>query len=244
MAEMLLALDQASAAHEHVKHVLKHAPNDAATRHLEGMVLDALDQPDAALAAFEHANRLEPGNAVYQTSLQAAVDGFESHGGGATVALATSTDMPSPVAADAAAPPPSPVPALPPAEAASTAQAARQEIDFASANEATMPDMILAVAAQSLAANELDKAEKSLSVAVRRWSNHPGLWRALGLCHYRRGRWQEAQVALTKAVSLDSTQALSYFLLGATLRQLGDQAEAERNLARAAELDPRYAAQR
>lgn len=66
------------------------------------------------------------------------------------------------------------------------------------------------------------------------------LYRVLGAAHYRRGEYQAAQIALAQALSLDKSDALSYFLMGSTLAKLGQSETAARCFAEAARLDPRY----
>ncbi len=65
--------------------------------------------------------------------------------------------------------------------------------------------------------------------------------RLLGTAQYRQGRYSAAQSAFATALSLDNTAGLSYFLMGCTLRKLGQQDAAATHFARAAELDPRFA---
>ena len=66
------------------------------------------------------------------------------------------------------------------------------------------------------------------------------LYRLLGTAHYRRGEYQAAQIALRQALSLDKSDALSYFLMGSTLLKLGQSETAARCYAEAARLDPRF----
>ncbi len=99
----------------------------------------------------------------------------------------------------------------------------------------------LAAATAALQRNAPEESIQLLSAALEVTPSDARLWRALGVSHYRRGAYGEAQVVLAKAVSLDATDPLSYFLLGATLRQLGRTSESERHLTAAAEIDPRYA---
>lgn len=102
----------------------------------------------------------------------------------------------------------------------------------------------LAAATAALQRNDVEESAQLISAALAHAPNDVRLLRALAVCHYRRGAYGEAQVVLAKAVSLDSRDPLSYFLLGAALRRLGQTADADRHFAKAAELDPRYATQR
>jgi tetratricopeptide (TPR) repeat protein len=67
------------------------------------------------------------------------------------------------------------------------------------------------------------------------------LYRVLGTAHYRRGEYQAAQAALCQALSLDKSDALSYFLMGSTLDKLADHEAAQRCFSEAARLDRRFA---
>jgi Flp pilus assembly protein TadD len=126
-------------------------------------------------------------------------------------------------------------------------QTAAQAVAAPEANATRLPqdvDATLAAATKALERNEPAESERLLSAALRYAPADARLWRALGVSHYRRGDYGEAQVVLAKAVSLDTADPLSYFLLGATLRQMGRTAEAGQQFATAARLDPRYAAWR
>jgi Flp pilus assembly protein TadD len=99
----------------------------------------------------------------------------------------------------------------------------------------------LQAAAAALERNDTEESIQLVSAALTYAPDDVRLLRTLGASHYRRGEYGPAQVVLAKAVSLDSIDPLSYFLLGATLRQMGQTTDADRHLATAAKLDPRYA---
>ena len=61
----------------------------------------------------------------------------------------------------------------------------------------------------------------------------------LGAAQYRLGNYNAAQVAIGQALSLDKSDALTYFLMGSTLARLGQNQAAERQFSEAARLDPR-----
>jgi uncharacterized protein HemY len=58
---------------------------------------------------------------------------------------------------------------------------------------------------------------------------------------YRMRRYSEAEAALRQSLSLDNSQALSYFLLGSALEHLGQPEAGGRYRSEAARLDSRYA---
>jgi Flp pilus assembly protein TadD len=78
--------------------------------------------------------------------------------------------------------------------------------------------------------------------AVTRFPHDASVHRALGLAYYRSGDYLNAHQSLRLAIDMDKSNALSYFLLGATLRKLGRTAEADAALAEAAARDAKYAA--
>ncbi len=75
---------------------------------------------------------------------------------------------------------------------------------------------------------------------LSRWPDQPVLQRTLGLAHWQRGDYAAAQVSLQQSLSLDNRSALTYFLLGSSLKRLGQTASAERHLEMAARLDRRF----
>ncbi len=87
--------------------------------------------------------------------------------------------------------------------------------------------------------------QTAIAAAQRGLTETPGqsaaLHRVLGAAQYRRGDYQAAQTELAQALSLDKTDALSYFLMSATLEKLDSHEAAARYRAEAARLDGRYA---
>jgi Flp pilus assembly protein TadD len=193
LAEILLEANQPEQALEHAQFVVERAPQEAAPRHVVGLILEAAGRTDEALAHFQQATDLEPANEVYRLSFQTT--------------------------AEAIAGPQTPHNQTSPSGIEST----------------------LAAATEALQRGAPEESVRLLSAALATAPNDSRLLRALGLAHYRRGEYGEAQVVLAKAVSLDTTDPLSYFLLGATLRQMGQTAAADEQTAMAARLDPRYA---
>ncbi len=91
---------------------------------------------------------------------------------------------------------------------------------------------------------QTDLAARLLAEAIEMHRKSSTLYRALGTAHYLCEDFQAAQIALEKALSLDNTSALAYFLLGSTMAELGLVEEAASNFERAHRLDPRYPARR
>ena len=100
------------------------------------------------------------------------------------------------------------------------------------------------VAVEILRANDVSKhfgAVEILRGGLGQFPDSAALWRALGAAHQQQGDDQSAQSALRQALSLDNTSPLAYFLLGQSLRSLGQHEQARRNFQAAADLDGRYA---
>jgi tetratricopeptide (TPR) repeat protein len=98
-------------------------------------------------------------------------------------------------------------------------------------------------ASQAVAALEQGQPAQAAEIArsaLREHADSAALCRILGVAEYRRGRYAAAQSAFQQALSLDNTNGLSYFLMGCTLARLGQQAAADRHLAKARVLDPRF----
>jgi predicted Zn-dependent protease len=96
----------------------------------------------------------------------------------------------------------------------------------------------------SIAALKLEQSALSYELAshaVRRFPTSAALHRVRGLAAYRMRRYSDAEAALRQSLSLDNSQALSYFLLGSALEHLGKTEEGARYRSEAARLDSRYA---
>jgi len=76
---------------------------------------------------------------------------------------------------------------------------------------------------------------------ARRHPRSASLYRALGSAYFQQKAYKRAANALRRSLSLDSSNGLTYFLLGHALQKLGHVSEAERKFDRAAWLDPRFA---
>jgi len=114
----------------------------------------------------------------------------------------------------------------------------------AAAAEPRNVDLRLAAAAMLI---RYEQYEQALELALSAQSLHPGdpaPYRSLGTIHYRRGDYRAAYASLSRAISLDKAHPLSYFLMGSTLRKLGEIDKAGWHFRKASELDSRFATQR
>lgn len=106
------------------------------------------------------------------------------------------------------------------------------------------PQIPLAAALVSLQYNQPKLAVDLLESAVTEVPDSAALYRVLGVAYYRRGDFASSQRALEKAVRLDSSSALSYFLMGCALAKLGQTDAAESHFRQARSIDPSCASWR
>ena len=100
-----------------------------------------------------------------------------------------------------------------------------------------------AAAIAALRSNHPQAAIDVLEPAARQFPRSAVIQRILGTAHYRRGDYRSAQAVLQQALSLDKSNALSYFLLGCTQTKLGATEAAERCFRQAQLLDPKFTVQ-
>jgi uncharacterized protein HemY len=106
------------------------------------------------------------------------------------------------------------------------------------------PQAALGASIEALKLEQPELAFELASAAVKRFPRSAGLHRVRGMAAYRLGRYAEAEAALRQSLSLDNSQALSYFLLGSALDRLGKTEQAQRYRSEAARLDARYASRK
>jgi Flp pilus assembly protein TadD len=114
----------------------------------------------------------------------------------------------------------------------------------AAAAEPNNVQLLLSAAATAL---RYDQDALALQLAQSAQSLHPGEaapQRTLATIYYRQGNYTAAREALSRAIALDKAHPLSYFLMGSTLRKLGEADTADWHFRQAAQLDPSYAARR
>jgi predicted Zn-dependent protease len=116
--------------------------------------------------------------------------------------------------------------------------AARDELRRAMAVEPQNPQIPIRAALYALELNQPETAGMVLDEAVVRFPGSPGVHRLCGLTLYRQGDYEASQVAFQQALSLDNTDALSYFLLGHSLERVGQSEAAAQQFQQARRLDP------
>lgn len=106
------------------------------------------------------------------------------------------------------------------------------------------PRIILSAATAALRYEQPELAVQLLKAAAARFAEHAAIHQTLGLAYYRLGDYPAAQDALSQAISLDKSNALSYFLMGCTLAKTGRTDAAEHYLRQAEAIDPRWTTRR
>lgn len=101
------------------------------------------------------------------------------------------------------------------------------------------PSMPVAAAVAALKANQPDMAVELLEPAQSRFPGDAPIKRVLAVARYRLGDYASSELLLQQALSLDNTDALSYFFLGCTLERLGRSEEAQRQFAEARAIEAR-----
>jgi tetratricopeptide (TPR) repeat protein len=115
------------------------------------------------------------------------------------------------------------------------------------------PQILISAASAALRYNQPAVAVELLRTAVAsgetpqnrgRLANSAAAHRILGAAYYKLGEFHLSQTALQQALSLDKSNALSYFLMGCTLAKLGQVDAADVNFRQAQAFDPRYTVER
>ena len=114
----------------------------------------------------------------------------------------------------------------------------------AAAAEPDNSGLLLAAAAMSLRYEQDELALEWVRSAISLHPADAAAQRTLATVYYRQGNYQGARAALSRAISLDKAHPLSYFLMGSTLRKLGEIDKADWNFQQAAQLDPSYTTRR
>jgi predicted Zn-dependent protease len=123
------------------------------------------------------------------------------------------------------------------------AAAAAPSKSFPPAAGPDSPDLAVVTTAKLLQAGKFDSALQLASAASAKYPDDVRLKHALASAQFESGDLKAAQVTLQQALSLDIRNALTYFLLGYTLKAQGDEQAAERHFAKARRLEPRLSSQ-
>jgi hypothetical protein len=99
----------------------------------------------------------------------------------------------------------------------------------------------LQVAVYALKFNKPQMAIEILVPARKKFPDSAAISRCLGAAHLQNGDYQASRICLEQAIAADKSDALSRFLMGCTLKRLGEFPAAQANFRQAAVLDPRYA---
>jgi tetratricopeptide (TPR) repeat protein len=222
---------------EHARPVLVAFPNDAEAHYQAALALDAMGQMAAALPHYEQAARLAPAEDAYQASYQAGIGSAIPPPAGGIIAASDGAAR-----ADCNN------------RAAHIAPAAyyddSNDEDGAAHSVATLrkvaeehPDneqAALDAAACALRAGEPQAAVEIATASLRAQRDSAPLLRMLGMAQFQSGDYGAAQASLGRAIALDKSSALAYFLMGSALARMGESQAARPYFDEAARLDPRY----
>ncbi len=253
MADVQLARENVRAAEQLLKSLVQDYPYDAASHHALALLLESTGRSELARTHFERAAAIDPDDPLF------ALSAFQNEGAArkaatialtaANVALATS---PTPEAAAARA--------VIAAAQSPEGQAAIREalillekgeedgalsaMQLACEQESLNTALPLAASVFLLRSEKADAAIVLLEAAAERQPKASTILRGLGAAYLQAGDFQAAQVVLQQAISLDSSDALAYFLVGQALQLQGRHADARAMMRAAVQLDPRFGQQR
>jgi tetratricopeptide (TPR) repeat protein len=233
LVDLYLFIDDHEGARLQAEQAAALAPQDARACHALGQALEAMGDFAGAGTQYERAIALDDKNEIYHLNLENLT------------AAAVASRPTSPKAVEPARPV-AVVPSSGPGAVVSDSAPATVPAGKSAAISATPNTAAFAVAqaVQALQSNQHELSIRIVRDGIERFGDDAALYRTLGTAQYRQGDYPAAQVALRKAVSLDKSHPLSYFLLSATLRKLGEEEEAARCFSQAADLDPSLAAWR
>ena len=273
-AEVDLENGRDAAARDRMERMVIRYPNDAQVRRACGLVYQAIGAEERAAECLARADALERGDAndsativpaAYETDLEEAAPAASS-----SVDIVAVSDEETLTAApvvleaeelrptEAEVETPSEVKAVLTAELNSQqyfdrgvaelglnqVEAAKASFEAAIAADSENTRLRTDAALQSLQSEQPELARTIAREGARKFPQSAGLHRLHGMAALRLGHNQEAEAALRQALSLDNSQALTYFLLGSVLDRLGKSDSAQWHLRQAAKLDGRYAVRR
>jgi tetratricopeptide (TPR) repeat protein len=260
-AEAALALGEYEQSAEFALWAVDQTPDHAAARYQAGRALEAAGQLNDAVEQYARAAQLAPEEHIYAESrrrlastLEPAVNvarvSAESESNITTIgksaadkSLARPESNRATSVIDDAMESESEV-ALRRGEAALAGGAIQSAQHFlTTAVKASTHDQTTACAAAILALR-YEQPEMAAELASLALQGHPRsatLYRIQGTASYRRGDYRSARTALERSLDIDRSQALSHFLLAATLEKLGQTEPAEEHYRRAHAMDARYA---
>jgi Flp pilus assembly protein TadD len=236
-AQLDLFADKPKAALAHARHVLVAYPDDPQAHYEAAVALDAMGAAADALPHYEKAAQLAPKEDIFQASYQAAIGAAvpPSMGSAETVNISDGTGRIDPAVDTIASyhgdPTNNPKAAVDQRLEALRAAARANPDD---------PQIALDAAIYALRQNQPHAAIEVATTAVTRNADSAPLWRTLGMAQCRDGDFVAAEASLRRAIALDKSNALAYFLMGSTLSREAQSEAARQYFDEAARLDPRF----
>jgi len=257
MIDVCLAANRIEEALRYAQAARSSFPDDAQVHYAAATVLDYASRQQEALACYEQAARLDPANEVYAVSYHAAREALlgrsaspilttapRAIGASNQTATVGSAGRSSACNCEGFAEGDEVAGLMDRADDA--LRTAQPELALALMREAAArrpddPQIVIRGATAALRYDHPDLAIELLEPAAARFAHVAAVHCTLAVARYRVGDYRASQVALRQALSLDKSSALTYFLMGCTLRKLGQLEQAEAHFRQAAMLDPRYA---
>jgi Flp pilus assembly protein TadD len=236
-AQLELFDDKPKQALERARRVLVAHPDDAQAHYEAALALDAMGGMADALPHYEKAAQLAPREEAYQASYQAALTATLPPPGSPAGRIKIPERARSAGSADNADR------ARTDDESPASDSAVRERLAAFYRAASAHPDdqqIPLDAAVYSLRQDRPEAAIAIATAGLQNFPDSPALYRVLGMAQYRHGDFAAARVSLGRALSLDKSNALAYFLMGSTLARLGEADAARKQFDKAARLDPRY----
>ena len=257
MIDVCLAASRIEEALRYAQAACSAFPDDAQVHYAAATVFDFANRQQEALACYQQAARLAPANEVYVVSYHAAREALLGRSASPNVTGATRAVGPTiqnVTGSSGCTSSSSDCGGLSEGDevaglinrAEDALRTAQPELALALFREAAArrpddPQIVLRGATAALRYDYPDLAIELLEPAAARFAQCAAVHCTLAVARYRLGDYRASQVALRQALSLDKSSALAYFLMGCTLRKLGQAEQAYAHFRQAAMLDPRYA---
>ncbi len=253
LAELCINDGRTQAAFDQIEQTLQTHGDDAYVQYSAAVLMDATGDCNGALAYYRRATEIEPGNELYavgyRTAMAAATREIVASAAGAT---RSSLGDPSSGRVESAGfvtvsdtdPLLAQLRQGEDALAEGATQRALQCFLAAAAMQPDNPQIPISTAVSALQKKQPALSVRLLTSAGPSITGSARAHRILGVAHYRLGDFQSSEVALQQALSLDKSNALTYFLLGCTMTKVGQFEAAEEHFRQARTLDPRYAVRR
>ena len=238
LSDLLITEGAIDTARQRLESLVRDYPDDARVHHSQGLAMEIMGQEEIARRHFERAAQLQPNDPLFAVSRPNSNENDNNRLAKENGSTSWRKDLLN-----------------------SAHTAAGQGLLLIAASRTRQTDALIhwEAAIQSEPDNQhipiascvylirlgrFKGAAILAETALHRFKASPSLLRILGTAQLLGGDFYQSQVACQQALSLDNSSALSYFLLGCTLLQLGQPDQAHWHFQQAQRLDPRFSEQR